>query len=192
MNIPHDISDEELLKLLTQPDTLEVAFSFLVDRYSQQLYAVIRRIVYRHEEADDVLQNTFVKVWRHIGTFKGQSKLSTWLYSIATNEALSHIRKEKNMRRLPLTTEEYDLTQMLMSDPYFDGDLAEAQFMAAIDQLPEKQKLTFELRYFQDLPYKEISEITNTSEGALKANYHHAVKKIKKAMGIDESDPPSP
>ena len=90
------------------------------------------------------------------------------------------------MRRLPLTTEEYDLTQILMSDPYFDGDLAEAQLFKAIDQLPEKQKLTFELRYFQDLPYKEISEITGTSEGALKANYHHAVKKIKKEMGIED------
>lgn len=186
MNIPHDISDEELLKLLTSKESQEAAFGFLVDRYSQQLYAVIRRIVYRHEEADDVLQDTFVKVWRHIGTFKGQSTLSTWLYSIATNEALSHIRKEKKMRRLPLATDEYDLTQMLMSDPYFDGDLAEAQFVTAIDQLPEKQKLTFELRYFQDLPYKEISEITGTSEGALKANYHHAVKRIKKLLGIDE------
>lgn len=186
MNIPRDIADEELLKLLITPETQEVAFSFLVDRYSPQLYAVIRRMVYRHEEADDVLQDTFVKVWRYIGTFKGESKLSTWLYSIATNEALSHLRKEKKMRRLPLTTEEYDLTQILMSDPYFDGDLAEAQLFKAIDQLPEKQKLTFELRYFQDLPYKEISEITGTSEGALKANYHHAVKKIKKEMGIED------
>lgn len=186
MNIPRDIADEELLKLLTTPETQEAAFSFLVDRYSPQLYAVIRRIVYRHEETDDVLQDTFVKVWRHIGTFKGESKLSTWLYSIATNEALSHLRKEMKMRRLPLTTEEYDLTQILMSDPYFDGDLAEAQLFKAIDQLPEKQKLTFELRYFQDLPYKEISEITGTSEGALKANYHHAVKKIKKEMGIED------
>lgn len=186
MNIPRDIADEELLKLLTTPETQEAAFSFLVDRYSPQLYAAIRRMVYRHEETDDVLQDTFVKVWRHIGTFKGESKLSTWLYSIATNEALSHLRKEKKMRRLPLTTEEYDLTQILMSDPYFDGDLAEAQLFKAIDQLPEKQKLTFELRYFQDLPYKEISEITGTSEGALKANYHHAVKKIKKEMGIED------
>lgn len=186
MNIPRDIADEELLKLLTTPEMQEAAFSFLVDRYSPQLYAVIRRMVYRHEETDDVLQDTFVKVWRHIGTFKGESKLSTWLYSIATNEALSHLRKEKKMRRLPLTTEEYDLTQILMSDPYFDGDLAEAQLFKAIDQLPEKQKLTFELRYFQDLPYKEISEITGTSEGALKANYHHAVKKIKKEMGIED------
>lgn len=186
MNIPRDIADEELLKLLTTPETQEAAFSFLVDRYSPQLYAVIRRMVYRHEEADDVLQDTFVKVWRYIGTFKGESKLSTWLYSIATNEALSHLRKEKKMRRLPLTTEEYDLTQILMSDPYFDGDLAEAQLFKAIDQLPEKQKLAFELRYFQDLPYKEISEITGTSEGALKANYHHAVKKIKKELGIED------
>lgn len=188
MKIPTDISDERLLELLQTEEHKEDAFSFLVSKYSQQLYAVIRRIVYRHEDTDDVLQNTFIKVWQNIALFKGQSKLSTWMYSIATNEALSHLRREKSSRKLPLTTEEYDLTEMLTSDPYFDGDEAEAKFMAAIQELPDKQKLTFELRYLQDLPYKEISEITGTSEGALKANYHHAIKKLRQFLGVDETE----
>lgn len=188
MKIPTKISDEQLVELLQSKKDREQAFGYLVDKYSQQLYAVIRRIVYRHEDADDILQDTFIKVWRNIDSFKGQSKLSTWMYSIATNEALSFLRREKANRKLPLTTEEYDLAEMLTSDPYFDGDEAEAQFMAAIDKLPEKQKITFELRYFQNLPYKEISEITNTSEGALKANYHHAIKKLKGFLGIDNTE----
>lgn len=188
MKIPTNISDEQLIELLHSDNEREAAFSFLVDKYSRQLYAVIRRIVYRHEDADDVLQNTFIKVWKNINRFEGQSKLSTWMYTIATNEALSHLRREKASRKLPLTTEEYDLTEILTSDPYFDGDEADAKFMAAIEELPEKQKLTFELRYFQDLPYKEISEITGTSEGALKANYHHAIKKLRVFLGIDDAD----
>lgn len=188
MKIPSNISDERLIELLHSKKEREAAYEFLVDKYSQQLYAVIRRIVYRHEDADDVLQNTFIKVWRNIGSFKGQSKLSTWMYTIATNEALSHLRREKSNRKLPLSTDEYDLSEMLTSDPYFDGDEAEAKFMASIEKLPEKQKLTFELRYFQDLPYKEISEITGTSEGALKANYHHAVKKLRAYLGIDDTE----
>lgn len=183
-----DISDERLLELLTSErvSESEQAFALLVDRYAQRLYAVIRRIVYRHEDADDVLQNTFIKIWQNIHTFRGHSKLSTWIYTIATNEALSHLRREKPQRKLPMTTDEYDLSEMLQSDPYFDGDAAEADFLAAIAELPEKQKLTFELRYFEDLSYREISEITGTSEGALKANYHHAQKKIKAALGLEQ------
>ncbi len=184
--IPPNIPDADLVALLTSKQHREQAFAFLVDHYSQPLYAVIRRIVYKHEDADDVLQNTFIKVWKNIRHFKQQSKLSTWMYSIATNEALSHLRREKENRKLPLATQEYDLSEMLRSDPYFDGDDIEANFIAAIDQLPEKQRLTFELRYFQELPYSEISEITGTSEGALKANYHHAQKKLKSFLGIDD------
>ncbi|MDD7438863.1 MAG: RNA polymerase sigma factor [Bacteroidales bacterium] len=188
MKIPSNISDERLIELLHSEKDREAAFGILVNKYSQQLYAVIRRIVYRHEDTDDVLQNTFIKIWKNIDGFKGDSKLSTWMYTIATNEALSHLRREKASRKLPISTEEYDLAEMLTSDPYFDGDEAEAKFMAAIEELPEKQKITFELRYFQDLSYKEISEITNTSEGALKANYHHAVKKLRVFLGIDDAE----
>lgn len=186
LEIPLGVTDRELVRMLSDPEQSEAAFAFLLDRYSRQLYAIIRRIVYRHEDADDVLQNTFIKIWRNVRTFKGESKLSTWMYSIATNEALSFIRREKPERKLQMTTEDYDLAQLLISDPYFDGEQVEAEFLAAIAELPEKQRITFELRYFEDLPYKEISEITGTSEGALKANYHHAVKKLKRIMDIEE------
>lgn len=186
---PSKISDEELLGLLHSRERFEEAFELVVSRYSRQLYAVIRRIVLRHEDADDVLQNTFIKVWKNIQGFRGDAKLSTWLHSIAVNEALSHIRKERVERKLALTGEDYDISAMLISDPYFDGDEAEAQFIAAIARLPEKQRLTFELRYFDEKPFAEISRITGTSEGALKANYHHAVKKLQNFLNItDDGD----
>lgn len=187
ITIPPDIPDEELVALLQNKATAEQAFAFLVQQQSPRLYSAIRRIVYRHDDADDILQETFIKVWKNISTFRGNSKLSTWIYSIATNEALSHLRKEKRQRKLPLETDEYDLAAMLKSEPYFNGDELVIEFMNAIDKLPEKQKLTFELRYFEELPYNEISEITGTSVGALKANYHHATKKLHKYLGVDES-----
>ncbi|MDO5035923.1 MAG: RNA polymerase sigma factor [Porphyromonas sp.] len=188
LEIPQNVPDEELVELLQTEEYREEAFAFLMDRYSPKLYNVVRRIVHRHEDTDDVLQSTFIKVWKNINTFRGDSKLSTWMYTIATNEALSHIRRERRGRKVPLTTEEYDLSETLVSDPYFDGSKAEADFLAAIDQLPEKQKLTFEYRYFEELPYKEIAEITGTSEGALKANYHHAVKKLQNFLNISEEE----
>lgn len=186
-SLDHSISDEDLLEYLRTPQSAEAAFGLLIDRYSRSLYAVIRRIVLSHESADDVLQNTLIKVWTRIAQFRGQSKLSTWLYSIATNEALSHLRSERSRAHYPLETDEYDLSQTLMSDPYFDGDEVEATFIQAIDRLPEKQKITFQLRYFEDLPYSEISQITGTSIGALKANYHHALHKLKQYIDTDLS-----
>ncbi|MCI6279059.1 MAG: RNA polymerase sigma factor [Porphyromonas sp.] len=184
-NIPKNISDDDLLVLLHSGDRMEEAFGFLVDRYSPQLYNIVRRIVFSHDDTDDILQNVFVKVWKNVAGFRGASKLSTWLYSIATNEALSFLRKEKREQKIPLSTEEYDLATTLESEPYFDGDELMRDFMVAIDKLPEKQKVTFELRYFEEMPYNEISEITGTSTGALKANYHHAVKKLQKFLGIE-------
>lgn len=178
--IPKNITDEALLDLLHRKETMEEAFGFLVDRYSPQLYPIIRRIAYNHDDTDDILQNVFVKVWKNVSKFRGESKLSTWLYSIATNEALSFIRQEKRDQKVPLANDDYDLAMTLESDPYFDGDKLMRDFMAAIDLLPDKQKVAFQLRYFEDLPYDEISEITGTSIGALKANYHHAVKKLEK------------
>ncbi len=188
VHIPPNISDEELIGLLHSKEHAEQAFEFVVNRYSRQLYAVVRRIVLRHEDADDVLQNTFIKVWKNIRGYRGDAKLSTWLHSIAVNEALSFIRREKSERKLALTGDGYDIAQMLASDPYFDGDEAEAQLIAAIAQLPEKQRITFELRYFDEKPFGEISKITGTSEGALKANYHHAVKKLQNFLNITDPD----
>lgn len=184
-DINPNISDEALLALLQDSTTAEEAFAILLDRYSLKLYTVIRRIVITHEDADDVLQNTFIKVWKSIKNFRGEAKLFTWMYSIATNEALSHIRRERNMGKIPLETNEYDLSQTLSGDPFFDGDEAEAALYSAVNQLPEKQQNVFRMRYFDDLPYKDISEITGTSIGALKANFHHAIKKLQKYLHID-------
>lgn len=185
IEIPNNISDDELVILLKDKKTQDDAFEFLVRNYSGRLYNVIRRIVLFHEDADDVLQETFYKVWKNIGKFKGRSKLSTWMYSIATNEALSHLRSEKYDRKVPMETSEYDLTEILYGDPFFDGDKAQAALMAAIAKLPDQQKLVFQYRYFDEMPYKEISDITGTSVGALKANFHHAQKKLKSFLGID-------
>lgn len=178
------LSDEDLLPYLTRSLTAEEAFGVLVDRYSRPLYVVIRRIVFSHDNADDVLQNTLIKIWKNINQFQGKSKLSTWLYSIATNEAISYIRQDNAMRKFPITTDSYDLTQTLTSDPYFDGDEVEAALLSAVDRLPEKQKITFQMRYFEELPYSDIAEITRTSIGALKANYHHALNKLKQYLDV--------
>ncbi|MDO4695248.1 MAG: RNA polymerase sigma factor [Porphyromonas sp.] len=179
------LSDEELLLCLKDSMTSESAFSVLVDRYSRPLYVIIRRIVLSHENADDVLQNTLIKIWKNIPQFRGASKLSTWMYSIATNEAITYLRQEQKNKKRSIATENSDLTQSLASDPYFDGDRAEAAFLSAIDKLPEKQKITFQMRYFEELSYREIAEITGTSIGALKANYHHALNKLQQYLKID-------
>ena len=180
------ISDQDLVTYLQEESTAQEAFGILLDRYSAKLYVTIRRIVHTHEDADDVLQNTFIKVWKNIHTFRGDSRLYTWLYSIASNEALSHLRRERRDRKVPLKTDAYDLSETLSGDPFFNGSKAEALLAKAVEQLPDKQKLVFRMRYFDELPYNEISEITNTSVGALKASYHHAVKKLEKYLHLDD------
>lgn len=182
------LSDEDLLPYLIDPVTAEGAFAVLIDRYSRPLYLVIRRIVFSHESTDDVLQNTLIKIWKSIAQFQGRSKLSTWMYSIATNEAITYVRQDHIRRSFPITTENYDLTQTLVGDPYFDGDETEAALLGAIDKLPEKQKITFQMRYFEELSYSDISQITGTSIGALKANYHHALNKLKQYLGVEDLD----
>lgn len=188
MKISPDIPDEELVELARQQETQEEAFRLIVDRYSPMLYAVIRRVLITHDDTNDALQNTLIKVWKNLGRFEGKSKLSTWMYTIALNEARSLLRRNRPERQLPMETDTYSLAETLTSDPYFDGDEAEIQLMEAIDKLPEKQRTTFELRYFEELPYAEISEITGTSVGALKANYHHATQKLYKYLGVVEDE----
>lgn len=184
--IPADISDEDLIALASDPETREEAFRFLVAQYAPMLYTVIRRILVSHDDTDDALQNTLIKVWHNLSCFKSRSKLSTWMYTIALNEARSTLRRQRAERQLPIETDTYSIAETLTGDPYFDGDEAQAKLMEAIAQLPEKQRITFELRYFEELPYSEISEITGTSVGALKANYHHAMQKLFKYLGITE------
>jgi len=179
------VTDQEILSKFKEEATKEKAFSMLVEKYQERLYWHIRRMVHSHADADDVLQNMFIKVWKNLEKFQENSKLYTWLYRIATNESLTFIKKRKRHISTPLETEDYDIGAMLKSDPYFDGDEIQVKLLAAIERLPEKQKLVFKLRYYDELKYDDMSEVLGTSVGALKASYHHAVKKIEKYLTTD-------
>jgi RNA polymerase sigma-70 factor (ECF subfamily) len=172
------LSDQQLKKLLSDPKTLRKGFELVVRQYSEQLYWQIRRIVLVHEDADDVLQNTFIKAWNGLETFHGDSKLITWLSRIAINESLDFVRKQKNVEMVSSDDIDTGIANQLLADDYFDGDATDAQLQEAIAQLPEVQRTVFNLRYYDEMKYSEISRITGTSEGALKASYHIAVKKI--------------
>ena len=172
------LSEKDLLDMLRQPDQQRQAFGILVSQYSEQLYWQIRRIVLNHDDADDVMQNTFLKAWNNLNTFRSDSKLSTWLHRIAINESLGFIRRQKKQAALSTDEDLRGVANTLMADRYFDGNEAEALLQAAISQLPDVQRMVFNLRYYDDMKYSEISRLLNTSEGALKASYHIAVKKI--------------
>ena len=167
------IDEKALYKQLHDASTKEAAFTRLVREYQEPLYWQIRRMVVVHDDADDVLQNTFIKAWSAIDSFRGESRLQTWLFRIAINEALNHLSKKKQVLSLDQT--DGSLADMLASDSYFDGDEVQRQFQTAINTLPEKQRLVFNLKYFDE-----------TSIGALKASYHHAVKKI--SAFFDDND----
>lgn len=173
--------EKQLVALLTNPATRERAFAELVKQYSQPLYWQIRRLVLSHDNADDVLQNTFVKAWMNIDSFQGKSQLSTWMYRIAINESIDFLRHQPNVSTLDID-DAPNVANQLMSDDYFDGDEAQAMLQQAIAKLPEVQRTVFNLRYYDDMKYSEISKILNTSVGALKASYHIAVKKIKEEL----------
>ena len=165
------------VKDLSDPKTQRTAFSVLVRKYSELLYWKIRHIVLDHEDANDILQNTFIKAWNNIEDFQNKSKVSTWLYRIAINEALDFLRKQKNIS-LVCANEDSSVANRLIADDYFDGEETQAQLQQAIARLPEVQRTVFNLRYFDEMKYSEMSELLNTSEGALKASYHLAVKKV--------------
>ena len=168
-------NESEIVKLLSAPETQRKGFEMAVHQYGEQLYWQVRRIVLTHDDANDVMQNVFVKAWTHLDTFRNASRLSTWLYRIAINGSLNFVQKQKNHFSLD---EDSSVVDFLMSDEFFDGDELQAQLQEVIARLPEKQRLVFQMKYFQDMKYEEISEILGTSVGALKATYHHAVKKI--------------
>ena len=174
-----EYNDDELLKRLRDESSRNKAFSAVVAQYSERLYWHIRKIVVVHEDTDDVLQNTFLKAWKGLDTFKGEAKLSTWLYRIATNESINFLNQKRNRQMMPLEDVEYQLSQSLHHDSYFTGDELQMQLQEAILTLPDKQRIVFNMRYFDETPYEEMSEILGTSVGALKATYHHAVNKIK-------------
>ena len=171
--------EEIFVAQLQNVSTKETAFKELLTLYKERLYWHIRHIVKSHDDADDVLQNTFIKIHRNIDKFKGDSKLYSWMYRIATNESITHINK--NAKRMRFSTEEYQQNAInnLRADVYFEGDAIQLKLQKAIAILPEKQQLVFNMKYFQDITYREMSEILETSEGALKASYHIAVKKIE-------------
>lgn len=172
-------SESAFIEKLKSPISREAAFRELVETYQERLYWHIRRIVLSHEDADDVLQNTFIKVYRHIDGFQGDSKLYSWMYRIGTNEALNFIKVQARMKALSEEGLQDHMMGKLSADPYFDGDQAELLLQQAIARLPEKQRLVFNMKYFEQLKYQEISEILDTSVGALKASYHLASKKIE-------------
>ena len=182
-----ELSDKEMIDMLQDPHTRREGFAVLVRQYSEPLYWKVRRIVLNHEDANDVLQNAFLKIWNNLDTFQGKSALSTWLYRIAINEALDFVRRQKNVNSATVSTEdEPGVAARLMGDDYFDGDEAQAQLQEAVARLPEVQRTVFTLKYFDELKYSEISKILDTSEGALKASYHLAVKKIAEYLHLGE------
>lgn len=155
------------------------AFRELIARYSKPLYSHIRTIVIDHDDTNDVLQNTFIKVFKNLSAFKADSKLYTWMYRIATNESLTFIKQKSRKSGISNEEVQQKAIQNLQADSYFEGETIQLQLQKAIAQLPEKQQLVFKMKYFQEMKYDEIAEITDTSVGALKASYHHAVKKIE-------------
>jgi RNA polymerase sigma factor (sigma-70 family) len=179
-NIKPDDNISELLKV-----DLNKGFRLVVEKYSSRLYWHIRRLVILHEDADDVLQNTFINAWKSIGNFRNESSLYTWLYTIATNESLALINKRKKNAAISIDDLGSHFTNSLEGSTWFDGDEAQVKLQNAILQLPDKQRIVFNLKYYDEMPYEEMSRVLNTSEGALKASYHHAVKKIEKIIGGD-------
>lgn len=173
------IDEQLLVQQLKNPETLEIAFRKLMSLYKERLYWHIRKIVLSHDDSDDVLQNTFIKVFKNIHTFNEKSKLYSWMYRIATNEAITFINKKAKTQNVDLSELQYKITGNLSNDPYYNGDIIQQKLQKAIVTLPQKQQLVFNMKYFDDMKYEEMSEVLETSVGALKASYHHAVKKIE-------------
>jgi len=172
-------SDAELLVEFRNPATREKAFTSMIKKYQEKLYWHVRRMVIEHEDANDVLQNVFIRVWNGLENFREESQLYTWLYRIATNECLTYIEQQKKRTAVSLNEMESGLSNKIKADKHFDANRLEWKLQLAIQQLPEKQRIVFNLRYYDEMPYEEMSRVLETSEGALKASYHHAVKKIE-------------
>ncbi len=182
----NDIEEKELVRQLQMPDTSRDAFDRLMRTYGEGVYWQIRKMVMNHDDALDLLQNVFLKAWNNIDHFRGDARLSTWLYKIAVNESINFINKEKSRQGLTADDSCEFLVNNLIADEYFDGDELHLTLQRAIASLPEKQRLVFNMRYFDEMSYEQISDILGTSVGALKANYHHAVKKISQAISSQE------
>lgn len=177
-----EYADEELIAQFKEPEKKEQAFRMIVARYQQKIYRMVRKIVLDHNDTDDILQNTFIRAWQGLEQFREQSQLFTWLYRIAVNESISFLNKKKKRSFVAWDDVENTVKDTLASDEYFTGDEARRKLECAIAGLPDKQRVVFNLKYFEEMPYEEMSQVLQTSVGALKASYHHAVKKVEKYL----------
>jgi RNA polymerase sigma factor (sigma-70 family) len=173
-----EYSDQELLKLLQSGSNANHAFTLLIKKYQEKIYYFVRRIVINHEDADDVVQNVFIKIWRNLDTFRADSSLFTWIYRIAVNESISFLKSKRLRTFISLDSVEASMIKSLNDDHFFEGSEIEKKLQEAVIRLPDKQRMVFNMRYYEDLTYEQISEIVGTSVGALKASYHFAAKKI--------------
>ena len=173
------MEDEELLSKLRNPETRNYGFNLLVRKYQQKIYWLVRKMVISHDDADDLTQDVFIKVHKHLHTFRQDSQLYTWIYRIATNECLNFLQRKKRRFFMPIGDLQGELAAKLVASPHITGDEIQIRLQKALLTLPDKQRLVFNMKYFEELKYREISDILGTSEGALKASYHIAVKKIE-------------
>ncbi len=173
------VDDAEILRKFQDEKTRNEAFNLLLKKYQQKLYWHIRRMVVDHDDADDLIQDTFVKVWKNLPGFRNDAQLYTWMYRIATNECITFLNKKKQKNNIPLDDVAYELADTLADSSYFNGDQAQLKLQQAILTLPEKQRLVFNMKYYDDMKYEEMSDVLGTSVGALKASFHLAVKKIE-------------
>ncbi|HTE00022.1 MAG TPA: sigma-70 family RNA polymerase sigma factor [Mucilaginibacter sp.] len=173
------VDDAEILRKFQDEKTRDEAFNLLLKKYQQKLYWHIRRMVVDHDDADDLIQDTFIKVWKNLPNFRSDAQLYTWMYRIATNECITFLNKKKQKNNIPLDDVAYELADTLADSSYFNGDQAQLKLQQAILTLPEKQRLVFNMKYYDDMKYEEMSDVLGTSVGALKASFHLAVKKIE-------------
>lgn len=178
----NQLQDGEIMRMFGVTDTREKAFEAILSKYQERLYWHIRRLVIGHDDANDVLQNSLIRAWKGLNGFRQDAQLYTWLYRIATNESLSFLEQKKKKAAVSLDEVPEWMTEQLRAEEGFDSNKMEWKLQIAIQQLPDKQKLVFNLRYFDEMPYEEMSRILGTSVGALKASYHHAVKKVERSM----------
>lgn len=178
-------TDSDIISLYKQESTRNRSLELLIDKYQQKLYWHIRKIVINHDDSDDVLQNTYIKIWKGLANFKEESALFTWMYRIATNEALSFLNSKQKKNTSSIHPIEYQLSKSLESDHYFKGDEIQLKLQQAILTLPKKQRIVFNMRYYDEMPYEQMSEVLETSVGALKASYHLAAKKVEEYLTKD-------
>lgn len=176
------LSDEDILKTIKIKGQEEFAFNQLMQKYQQKVYSLVRRMIINHDDANDITQDVFIKCWNKIAEFRGDSQLYTWLYRITTNETINFLKQKRRKMFIPFSKMEKKMTGVLDNSLYFSGDEIENKLQKALLKLPNKQRLVFNLRYYDEMEYKQMSEVLGTSEGALKASYHHAVKKVEKLL----------